>query len=177
MPTVTPRMAAGGAHRPGSCRCCSTIPGQGQADAQLAQAPPAPGKQRWASCCPGPGCSPAYRPAGTRRTPPEPAPGWARGRQAVLQKPGQGPLPGRYINRAPTMPRAKNSHDGGAEDLPLLVLPSLGMGLAGELGDGQGQAGGGEGQQDIVNLIGGVEIRLAGGRPGCCSGGLCRRTR
>ena len=36
------------------------------------------------------------------------------------------------------------------------------MGLAGQLGDGQRQARRGEGQQEIVNLIGSVEIRLAG---------------
>ena len=83
------------------------------------------------------------------------------GRQAVLQKPCQALCLEEHKQGAHRAQDEKQ-HDGGAENLPLLVLPSLGMGLAGQLGDGQRQARRGEGQQEIVNLIGSVEIRLAG---------------
>ena len=55
-------------------------------------------------------------------------------------------------------PQREEQPDGRAEDLPLLVLPALGMGLTGQLGDGQRQAGSGKGQQKVVDLIGGVPI-------------------
>ena len=35
------------------------------------------------------------------------------------------------------------------------------MGLTGQLGDGQGEAGGGDRQQHVVDLIGGVEVGFA----------------
>ena len=50
---------------------------------------------------------------------------------------------------------------GGAEDLPLLILPALGMCLAGELGDGQRQARRGEDHQEVVDQIGSVKVGLA----------------
>ena len=51
--------------------------------------------------------------------------------------------------------------DGRAEDLPLFVLPTLGLGLAGHPGDGQRQARGGEGQQNVIDAVAHIEIRLA----------------
>ena len=58
-------------------------------------------------------------------------------------------------------PQREEEPDGGAEDLALLILPAPGVGLAGELGDGQGQARGGDGEKDVVDLVGGLEVGLA----------------
>ena len=84
------------------------------------------------------------------------------GRQAVLQKPRQALCLEEHKQGAHRAQDEKQ-HDGGAEDLPLLVFPPLGVGLAGQLGDGQGEACGGDRQQHIVDLIGGVEVGLAFG--------------
>ena len=54
----------------------------------------------------------------------------------------------------------KEQPDGGAENLPLLIFPPLGVSLTGELGDGQRQTGGGDGQQHVIDIVGNVEIRL-----------------
>ena len=58
-------------------------------------------------------------------------------------------------------PQQEKHPDRGPENPPLLILPPLGVGLTGELGDGNGQARRGEGQQEVVDLVGGVEVRLA----------------
>ena len=58
-------------------------------------------------------------------------------------------------------PQGEEEPDGSAEDLPLLILPPPGVRLAGELGDGQGQSRRGDGQQHVVDLVGGLEIGLA----------------
>lgn len=57
--------------------------------------------------------------------------------------------------------QAQKQPDGGAEQLALFVPPAQSVGLTGELGDGQRQARRGDGQKDIVNVVGNVEISLA----------------
>ena len=54
----------------------------------------------------------------------------------------------------------KEQPDGGAENLPLFIFPSLGVGLTGQLGNGQRQTGGGDGQQHVINIVGDIEISL-----------------
>ena len=76
-------------------------------------------------------------------------------------------LKGRQLLRAeehqqgPRQPQDEEQPDGRAEDLPLLILLALGVGLTGELGDGQGQTGRCEDIQKIVDEVGGVEVGLA----------------
>ena len=48
-----------------------------------------------------------------------------------------------------------------AEDLSFFILPPQGVGLAGELGDGQRQSRGGDGQKQVVDVVGDREMGLA----------------
>ena len=84
-----------------------------------------------------------------------------------------GPVGQRVVHKACQLRRAEEHEqrqhqaqgeeqpDGGAEQLPLLILPAQGVGLAGQLGDGQGQAGGGDGQQQVIDVVRHREVGLA----------------
>ena len=84
-----------------------------------------------------------------------------------------GPVGQRVVHKARQLRRAEEHEqrqhqsqhekqpDGGAEQLPLLVLPAQGVGLAGQLGDGQGQAGGGDRQQQVIDVVRHREVGLA----------------
>ena len=93
------------------------------------------------------------------------------GRQGVVQEPGQGVRPKEHQHGA-HQAQAEEQPDGGGEDLPLLVFQPLGVGLAGHPGDGQGEARRGEGQQEVVDLVGRVEIGLPGAAQNVAQGDL-----
>ena len=77
--------------------------------------------------------------------------------QTVLQEGRQKACPEEHEQRT-HQTQTKEQPDGGAEDLPLLVLFSLCMGLTGHLGDGQRKTCRGNGQQNVIDVICRVEI-------------------
>ena len=72
---------------------------------------------------------------------------------------GRSQLPGKkqHNGGAHSTHNSENT-SGGVETPAHLGPPSGGVGLADELGEGQRQSGGGEGQEEGVNVVGAVEV-------------------
>ena len=76
-------------------------------------------------------------------------------------EPGGHPAGAEEHDGKPRQTQGEEDPDGRAEKLALLVLPAPGLGLGHQLGKRQGQARRGDGEEDVVNLIGGVEVGFA----------------
>ena len=135
------------------------VPGQGQADAQLAQ-----GLQHLAD---GGGRHVALALGIAPHTGQQAHAEYRRGQRLNGQAGHVVVHEARQLGRAeehqqgPCQAQTEKQPDGGVEDLALFVVPALGVGLAGHFGDGQGQAGGRDGQQHVINVVGRLEIRFS----------------